>query len=72
LLLESEELDELIAQQQKQNMLKEENLSLTYTDIKNVSFLQNQTILAIKAPPGTTLRIPEEGEVFHFLSFFRK
>jgi hypothetical protein len=50
-------------------MMKEDNLSLTHADIKKVSFLQQQTILAIKAPPGTTLRIPEEGFNFFFFNF---
>eukprot|EP01080_Neovahlkampfia_damariscottae_P003034 gene3034-5044_t len=69
LLMEGQELDIQINQQLQTNALKEESLSVTHNDIKNLSFLRDQTILSIKAPQGTTLEIPEEGSEFTNLRY---
>ncbi|KAK9727047.1 hypothetical protein RND81_05G254700 [Saponaria officinalis] len=68
LSLEERRLDEQIREKQEQlrEMSEEENnqkwLFVTEEDIKSLPCFQNETLIAIKAPHGTTLEVPDPDE----------
>ncbi|KAL9228613.1 hypothetical protein vseg_004170 [Gypsophila vaccaria] len=68
LSVEERRLDEQIREKQEQlrEMSEEENnqkwLFVTEEDIKGLPCFQNETLIAIKAPHGTTLEVPDPDE----------
>ncbi|KAG6536022.1 hypothetical protein ZIOFF_001060 [Zingiber officinale] len=68
LVLQENQLDECISKMQERMRVFTETesnqklLYLTIDDIKSVPCFQNQTLIAIKAPHGTTLEVPDPDE----------
>ncbi|XP_039032718.1 transcription factor E2FB-like [Hibiscus syriacus] len=68
LCFEEHRLDEKITEMQERlrNLSEDENnqkwLFVTEEDIKSLPCFQNETLIAIKAPHGTTLEVPDPGE----------
>ncbi|XP_073066329.1 transcription factor E2FB-like isoform X3 [Primulina eburnea] len=72
LKLEDSTLDERIRETQERlrGLSEDENnqrwLFVTEDDIKNLPCFQNQTLIAIKAPHGTTLEVPDPDEAVDY------
>ncbi|XP_073153380.1 transcription factor E2FB-like [Henckelia pumila] len=72
LKLEDGRLDERIREMQERlrGLSEDENnqrwLFVTEDDIKNLPCFQNQTLIAIKAPHGTTLEVPDPDEAVDY------
>ncbi|KMT04925.1 hypothetical protein BVRB_7g170910 [Beta vulgaris subsp. vulgaris] len=72
LSMEERRLDEQIREMQERlrEMSEEENnqkwLFVTEEDIKGLPCFQNETLIAIKAPHGTTLEVPDPDEAVDF------
>ncbi|KZV30553.1 hypothetical protein F511_05703 [Dorcoceras hygrometricum] len=72
LKLEDGRLDEQIREMQERlrGLSEDENnqrwLFVTEDDIKNLPCFQNQTLIAIKAPHGTTLEVPDPDEAVDY------
>nr|XP_043635776.1 transcription factor E2FA isoform X2 [Erigeron canadensis] len=72
LSLEEHRLDESISEmQEKMRDLSEDNsnqkwLFVTEDDIKGLPCFQNETLIAIKAPHGTTLEVPDPDEAVDY------
>ncbi|XP_047316668.1 transcription factor E2FB-like [Impatiens glandulifera] len=72
LSLEEHNLDEQIRDMQERLRELSENednqkwLFVTEDDIKNIPCFQNETLIAIKAPHGTTLEVPEPDEAVDY------
>ncbi|KAG6467051.1 hypothetical protein ZIOFF_075151 [Zingiber officinale] len=72
LVSQERQLDECISKmQESMSVFTEEEsnqklLYLTEDDIKRLPCFQNQTLIAIKAPHGTTLEVPDPDEKFSF------
>ncbi|CAN1144053.1 Transcription factor E2FA [Linum perenne] len=72
LSLEEQNLDNQIREMQERlrNLSEDENnqkwLFVTEDDIKNLPCFQNQTLIAIKAPHGTTLEVPDPDETVDY------
>lgn len=43
---------------------------VTHDDVREISSFKNQTVIAIKAPQGTRLEVPDPDEVSFKLMFF--
>ncbi|XP_074591517.1 transcription factor E2FA-like [Curcuma longa] len=73
LTFEERQLDDLISQMREKlrEFTEEENnqkwLFVTEDDIKGLSCFQNVTLIAIKAPHGTTLEVPDPDEAGEYL-----
>ncbi|KAK6926525.1 E2F/DP family, winged-helix DNA-binding domain [Dillenia turbinata] len=69
LSMEEQRLDEQIREMQErlrdlsEDETNEKYLFITEEDIKNLPCFQNETLIAIKAPHGTTLEVPDPDEV---------
>ncbi|KAL0484661.1 transcription factor E2FA [Acrasis kona] len=65
LALQEKQLDDSIEQVQKElkNMTESEEYQkkafVTYSDIRNIESLRERTVIAIRAPSGTTLTVPD-------------
>ncbi|KAI3443336.1 hypothetical protein Pfo_000001 [Paulownia fortunei] len=72
LSMEERSLDERIRQMQEKlrDLSEDDNnqkwLFVTEDDIKNLPCLQNETLIAIKAPHGTTLEVPDPDEAVDY------
>ncbi|KAK4480893.1 hypothetical protein RD792_011747, partial [Penstemon davidsonii] len=72
LTLEERSLDERTRQMQEKlrDLSEDENnqkwLFVTEEDIKNLPCFQNQTLIAVKAPHGTTLEVPDPDEAVDY------
>lgn len=72
LTIEERRLDEQIREMQERlrNLSEDENnekfLFVTEEDIKNLPCFQNETLIAIKAPHGTTLEVPDPDEAVDY------
>ncbi|XP_061373074.1 transcription factor E2FB-like [Gastrolobium bilobum] len=72
LTMEERRLDEQIREMQEKlrNLSEDENneklLFVTEEDIKNLPCFQNETLIAIKAPHGTTLEVPDPDEAVDY------
>ncbi|KAJ0973360.1 hypothetical protein J5N97_021319 [Dioscorea zingiberensis] len=72
LSIQEHDLDDRIKEMQAKvrGLSQDENnqrwLFLTEDDIKGVPCFQNQTLIAIKAPYGTNMEVPDPDEKFHF------
>ncbi|CAN4099031.1 unnamed protein product [Withania somnifera] len=72
LTLEESRLDEQIRQMQERlrDLSEDENnqrwLFVTEDDIKSLPCLQNETLIAIKAPHGTTMEVPDPDEAVDY------
>ncbi|KAH6762117.1 E2F transcription factor 3 [Perilla frutescens var. hirtella] len=72
LSMEERSLDDRIRQMQEKlrDLSEDENnqkwLFVTEEDIKNLPCFQNQTLIAIKAPHGTTLEVPDPDEAVDY------
>ncbi|XP_042471230.1 transcription factor E2FB-like isoform X1 [Zingiber officinale] len=72
LVLQENQLDECISKMQERMRVfteaesNQKLLYLTIDDIKSVPCFQNQTLIAIKAPHGTTLEVPDPDEAFEY------
>ncbi|KAK4735066.1 hypothetical protein R3W88_009327 [Solanum pinnatisectum] len=70
LSMEERRLDERIREMQEKlrDMSEDENnqrwLFVTEEDIKSLPCFQNETLIAVKAPHGTALEVPDPDEVF--------
>jgi hypothetical protein len=68
-------LDEHIEQVQKtlKNMTESDEYQkrafVTYADIRNIPSLRDRTVIAIRAPAGTTLTVPDPDDVSLFALF---
>lgn len=43
---------------------------MTYHDIRSIKSFEDQTVIAIKAPPETKLEVPDPREVSCFISLY--
>lgn len=63
-----------LAQNLLKTMSEDENNQklayLTHTDIRNISEFEEETLLAVKAPYGSTLEVPDPDEVITLINFF--
>ncbi|VFQ71431.1 unnamed protein product [Cuscuta campestris] len=72
LTLEEQRIDEQIREMQERlrDLSEDENnqrwLFVTEEDIKNLPCFQNETLIAIKAPHGTTLEVPDPDEAVDY------
>ncbi|KAL2328425.1 hypothetical protein Fmac_021852 [Flemingia macrophylla] len=72
LKMEERQLDEQIREMQERlrDLSEDENneklLFVTEEDIKNLPCFQNETLIAIKAPHGTTLEVPDPDEAVDY------
>ncbi|KAJ8563450.1 hypothetical protein K7X08_031902 [Anisodus acutangulus] len=72
LMIEESRLDEQIREMQERlrDLSEDENnqrwLFVTEDDIKSLPCLQNETLIAIKAPHGTTLEVPDPDEAVDY------
>ncbi|XP_051131256.1 transcription factor E2FB-like [Andrographis paniculata] len=72
LSMEEKSVDDQIRQMQERlrDLSEDENnqkwLFVTEDDIKNLACFQNQTLIAIKAPHGTTLEVPDPDEAIDY------
>lgn|SRR5690606_27509199 len=66
---EEKEIDQELARVQAQlkGMTDDENYQkkafVTYNDIRNIASLKDRTIIAVRAPSGTTLTVPDPDDV---------
>ncbi|RZB75079.1 transcription factor E2FB-like isoform X2 [Glycine soja] len=73
LTMKERQLDEQIREMQERlrDLSEDENndklLFVTEEDIKNLPCFQNETLIAIKAPHGTTLEVPDPDEAVDYL-----
>ncbi|XP_019199609.1 PREDICTED: transcription factor E2FB-like [Ipomoea nil] len=73
LTLEERRIDEQIREMQERlrDLSEDENnqrwLFVSEEDIKNIPIFQDQTLIAIKAPHGTTLEVPDPDEAVDYL-----
>ncbi|PKA58328.1 Transcription factor E2FA [Apostasia shenzhenica] len=72
LISNEHELDERISDMRERLRVLSENesnkkwLYVTEDDIKTIPCFQNETLIAIKAPHGTTLEVPDPDEAFEY------
>ncbi|KAL6976457.1 E2F transcription factor 3 [Sarracenia purpurea var. burkii] len=78
LSIEEHKLDEQIREMQERLRELSENennqrlLFVTEEDIKGLPCFQNETLIAIKAPHGTTLEVPDPDEVILIWYFIKE